>query len=44
MTSSSDGTFHSYNSIPSYFHNGMVHILTEDRDDLVWLLKEKTNG
>ncbi|MCQ2271448.1 MAG: hypothetical protein MJZ72_01475 [Bacteroidales bacterium] len=44
ITSSSDGTFHSYNSIPSYFHNGMVHILTEDRDDLVWLLKEKTNG
>lgn len=43
MTSSSDGTFHSYNSIPRYFHSGMVHILTEEKDDMVWLLKEKAN-
>lgn len=43
ITSSNDGTFHSYNSVPSYFHNGMVHILTEEKDDMVWLLKEKAD-
>lgn len=43
VTNSNDGTFHSYNSVPNYFHSGMVHILTEEKDDLVWLLKEKAN-
>lgn len=43
VTSSNDGTFYSYITVDSYFHNGMIHILTNEKEDLVWLLKEKTN-
>lgn len=40
VTSANDGTFHTYNSIPSYFHNGVMQILADEKDDIVWLLKE----
>ncbi len=40
VTSTNDGTFHTYNSVPSYFHNGVMQILADEKDDIVWLLKE----
>lgn len=40
MTSTNDGTFHTYNSVPPYFHNGVMQILADEKDDIVWLLKE----
>ncbi|MBO7570927.1 MAG: hypothetical protein J6T48_02120 [Bacteroidales bacterium] len=43
VISSNDGAFHSYSTVDSYFHNGMIHILTDEKDDLVWLLNKKTN-
>lgn len=43
MTGSSDITFHTYNNVDLYFHNGMLHIMADENDELVWLLKEKTN-
>lgn len=39
MTGSCDITFHTYSNVDSYFHNGMLHIMTNDNDELVWLLK-----
>lgn len=39
VTLANDGTFHTYNSVPSYFHNGVMQILANDKDDIVWLLK-----
>ncbi len=43
MTGSSDITFHTYNSVDLYFHNGMLHIMADENDELVWLLKDKAN-
>ena len=43
MTGSSDITFHTYNSVDLYFHNGMLHIMADENDELVWLLKDKTD-
>ena len=40
VTLANDGTFHTYNSVPSYFHNGVMQILADDKDDIVWLIKE----
>lgn len=40
VTSANDGTFHTYNSVPPYFHNGIMQILANEKDDIVWLLKE----
>jgi len=40
VTSADDGTFHTYNYVPSYFHNGVMQILADEKDDIVWLLKE----
>lgn len=39
VTLANDGTFHTYNSVPSYFHNGVMQILADERDNIVWLLK-----
>jgi len=39
MMSSEDGSFYIYNSVPRYFHNGMLHILAEENDDFTWLLE-----
>ena len=38
MTGSSDITFHTYNSVDLYFHNGMLHMMADENDELVWLL------
>ena len=38
MLSDTAMTFHIYNSIPRYFHNGLLHIFA-DEGDLIWLLK-----
>ncbi|MBR6658723.1 MAG: hypothetical protein IKL19_01435 [Paludibacteraceae bacterium] len=43
MTGSSDITFHTYNNVDLYFHNGMLHMMADENDDLVWLLKDKAN-
>lgn len=43
MTGSSDITFHTYNSVDLYFHNGMLHIMADENDEFVWLLKDKAN-
>ena len=43
MTGSSDITFHSYNNVDLYFHNGMLHIIADEKDELIWLLKGKEN-
>ena len=43
ITSSNDGTFHTYNTIPHYFHNGVMHILAEEKPEVVWKLKTKDN-
>lgn len=43
VTLANDGTFHTYNSVPSYFHNGVMQILADERDDIVWLLKGHKN-
>lgn len=39
MTGSCNITFHTYSNVDSYFHNGMLHIMTNENDELVWLLK-----
>lgn len=39
MMASEEGSFHVYNSVPRYFHNGMLHLLAEENKDFVWLLK-----
>lgn len=43
MTGSSDITFHTYNNVDLYFHNGMLHMIADENDELVWLLKNKAN-
>lgn len=43
IMSSSDGTFHTYNTVPHYFHNGVMHILAEEKPEVVWKLKKKDN-
>ena len=43
ITSSNDGTFHNYNNVPTYFHNGVLHILANEKPEFVWLLKNRSN-
>ncbi len=43
VTSANDGTFHTYNNVPPYFHNGVMQILANENDDIVWLLKKHKN-
>lgn len=43
MTGSSNITFHNYNNVDLYFHNGMLHMMADENDELVWLLKDKTD-
>lgn len=43
ITNSNDGTFHTYNTIPHYFHNGVMHILAEEKPEVVWRLKPNDN-
>ena len=43
MTGSSDITFHTYNSVDLYFHNGMLHMMADENAESVWLLKDKTD-
>ena len=39
MMTSEEGSFYIYNSVPRYFHNGMLHILAEEDDNFIWLLE-----
>ena len=43
ITSSNDGTFHTFNTVPPYFHNGVMHILAEEKPEVVWKIKKKDN-
>ncbi len=43
ITGSSNITFYTYNSVDLYFHNGMLHMIADENDELVWLLKGKAN-
>ena len=43
MTGSSNITFHNYNNVDLYFHNGMLHMMADENEELVWLLKDKAN-
>lgn len=38
MMSSDEGSFYTYNSVPRYFHNGMLHLLAEENSDFIWLI------
>lgn len=40
---SNDRTFHTYKEIPPFFHNGVMHILAEEKLEIVWKLKLKKN-
>ena len=41
ITSSNDGSFHTYRDVPMRFHNGVMHILAEEKTDIVWKIKLK---
>ena len=43
VTGSNDGTFHTFNSVPLYFHNGVMHILANEKPEIVWKLKANDN-
>lgn len=38
-----DGTFYTYSSVPLYFHNGVMHILANEKTAIVWKLKSNDN-
>ena len=40
---SNDGTFHIFNSVPLYFHNGVMHILANEKPEVIWKLKPDNN-
>lgn len=40
---SNDGTFYTYSSVPLYFHNGVMHILANEKPAIVWKLKSNDN-
>lgn len=39
ITGTNTGIFPGYINVPLYFHNGVMHILTNEKRDLVWRLK-----
>ena len=43
ITRSNDGTFHVYNKVPLFFHNGVMHILANEKHVIVWKLKTDSN-
>ena len=43
ITGSNEGTFHTYLSVPLYFHNGVMHILANEKPEIVWKLKTNDN-
>ena len=43
ITRSNDGTFHTFTTVPPYFHNGVMHILANEKTDIVWKLSIKEN-
>lgn len=43
MTGSNDITFHTYNNVDLYFHNGMLHMIADENDKFIWLLKDRAN-
>lgn len=43
MTGSNDITFHTYNNVDLYFHNGMLHMIADENEKFIWLLKDRSN-
>lgn len=43
MMGSNDITFHTYNNVDLYFHNGMLHMIADENDKFIWLLKDRAN-
>lgn len=43
MTGSNDITFHTYNNVDLYFHNGMLHMIADENEKFIWLLKDRAN-
>jgi hypothetical protein len=43
ITGSNDGTFHVYNRVPLFFHNGVMHILADEKAEIIWKLKVESN-
>lgn len=39
ITTSPTSSFHRYSSVPISFRNGVIHILAEEKDNIVWRLK-----
>jgi len=40
ITGMDSGTFHVFNSIPQDFYTGVIHMLADEDDEFVWLLKK----
>ena len=40
---SNDGTFHTFSGVHQYFHNGVMHILANEKPEIVWKLKSDNN-
>lgn len=40
ITGMNNNTFHIFNSTPQYFYTGMIHMLADEKDEIVWLLKK----
>ena len=38
ITRSNDGTFHTFITVPPFFHNGVMHILANEKTDVIWKL------
>ena len=39
ITLAPTNSFHRYSSVPSQFRNGVIHILSEEKENIVWCLK-----
>lgn len=42
-TTKINGRIHTYSDVPLDFQNGVMQILAEEKDDVVWLLKSKND-
>lgn len=41
ITSLDSGIFHNYNTVPQDFYTGVIHMIADEEDEFVWLLKKK---
>ena len=43
VTGASEEGFHTFTTVPLFFHNGVMHILANEKKDIVWKLKSDNN-